>query len=107
MVLLQQVGQSGEVLPGQHVHHHHIPHGVARQEAVTIQTEHPAPDSEEKRQLGRGGAMRSYVFHFVRDTFPAPEAFVHSDRNVSGGPERLNVLEVRHFCHLVAGLPPV
>lgn len=49
VVLLQQVGQSGELLPGQHVHHHHVPHGVARQEAVAIQTEHPAAEVKQRR----------------------------------------------------------
>lgn len=41
VVLLQQVGQSGEVLARQHVHHHYVPHGEARQKAVTVQTHHP------------------------------------------------------------------
>lgn len=40
VVLLQQVGQSGEVLARQHVHHHYVPHGEARQKAVTVQTHH-------------------------------------------------------------------
>lgn len=41
VILLQQVGQSGEVLAREHVHHHYVPRGEARQEAVTVQTHHP------------------------------------------------------------------
>lgn len=41
VVLPQQVAQSGEVLARQHVHHHHVPHGEARQEAVAVQPQHP------------------------------------------------------------------
>lgn len=35
-----------------------------------------------------------------------PEAFVDSDGNVPGGPERRDVLELSHVVHLDAGLPP-
>lgn len=52
VVLLQQVGQSGEVLARQHVHHHHVPHGEARQEAVAVQTQHP-------RAAGRQAFIRA------------------------------------------------
>lgn len=40
------------------------------------------------------------------DTLLLPEASMHSDGNVSGGPQRLHVLEVCHVVHRVAGLPP-
>lgn len=47
------------------------------------------------------------MFYFVEDRFSLPKAFVHFDRNVPGGPEWLNVLEVGHVVRLVTGLPPV
>lgn len=108
VVLLQQVGQSGEVLARQHVHHHYVPHGEARQKAVTVQTHHPKSAmwqfQPEHKHLhwGRG-------FIFVIDVcLCPPEAFVHSHRNISGGPDRRrNVLEVSHVVHLDTGFPPV
>lgn len=51
VVLLQQVGQSSEVLPSEHVHHHHIPHRVTGQEAMTVQTEHPETQAEQETTL--------------------------------------------------------
>lgn len=32
---------------------------------------------------------------------------MYSERNISGGPEWLHVLEVRDVLHLVAGFPPI
>lgn len=47
------------------------------------------------------------MFYFAGDCFSLPKTFVHFERNVPGGPERLDVLEVGHVVRLVAGLPPV
>lgn len=44
VVLLQQVGQCGHLLTCQHVHNNNVPHSVARQEAVTEQTDDPAEE---------------------------------------------------------------
>lgn len=65
VVLLQQVGRSGEVAPRQHVHHHHVPHGEARQEAMTVQTQHPAVPTTQQRLEGLEACLSPRTGHAV------------------------------------------
>lgn len=52
VVLLQQVVQRGHLLACQHVHHSDVPHGVAGQEPVREQANHPAGSEHKTQKLG-------------------------------------------------------
>lgn len=45
MILLQQVGQRGQLLARQHVHDDDVPHGVTGQEAVREEPDDPTEEN--------------------------------------------------------------